>query len=118
MMVSKKPIQNKKFLEFDAYVEQHGGLYGEVDGVQIVCAHLATELPLEYAGDYETYQGHNLYELTKIFEFFDTKANGSPQVLMGDFNIGPVIPELDIIGEYPEHFTIILNEGWKNANTD
>ena len=32
MMISKKPMENKQVLLFDAFLVQHGMLYAEIDG--------------------------------------------------------------------------------------
>ena len=57
MMVSKKPIENKDILKFDAFLVQHAALYGEVDGFQIICTHLAAATFLPYAGAFNSYEG-------------------------------------------------------------
>ena len=53
-----------------------------------------------------------------MLRFMNSKNNGSPQVMLGDFNVGPSIPEAGIEGEYEENFTTILVDGWIEANTD
>ena len=50
MLVSKLPLENKQYLNFDdAFIAQQGMLYGEADGVGIACTHLSSLWP-NYAG--------------------------------------------------------------------
>ena len=94
IMVSKQEIKNKDYIEIeDSVVEQKGALYGEVDGIQIACGHIAAEAPIPYGGQHQSYQGQNAYELNTILFFLNKKENGSPQVLIGDLNTGPAFPE-------------------------
>lgn len=57
MMVSKYPIENRDFITPDTWAIQYGALYGEVQGVQIVCAHHAKAIFAPYQGQYDSYQG-------------------------------------------------------------
>ena len=77
MMVSKHPITKRNSIVKDVYEIQSGALYGEVRGVQIVCAHHSQDN-----------KRNNMYELLLALDLLNEKDNCSPQVLMGDLNTG------------------------------
>ena len=77
MMVSKHPITKRDSIVKDVYEIQSGALYGEVNGVQIVCAHHSQDN-----------KRNNMYELLLALDLLNEKDNCSPQVLMGDLNTG------------------------------
>ena len=42
--------------------------------------------------------------------------NGSPQVILGDFNSGPAIPEHGISAERPETYERFIQKGFHSGN--
>lgn len=72
---------------------------------------------MPYNGPNGSHQGQNLYELNEILDFLDTKKDGSPQVIIGDFNVGPNIPDQNIAAEFPENYQVILDNEYVSANT-
>ena len=59
MMISKKPMENKKGFLFDSFLVQRGTLTAEIDGFLTGCTHLSAETILPYEGEYESYEGQN-----------------------------------------------------------
>ena len=55
--------------------------------------------------------------MNEILDYLNLKENGSPQVFMGDINLGPGYPELDITAEFPDHYDEIVDDGYANSNT-
>lgn len=118
MMASKYPIENREYIYLDAVVSARGVLYGEVQGVQIACTHLTTDLPSpEYAGDHVSYQGENQYQIDTVLTFLDAKQNTAPQVFIGDFNVGPAL-EGGIVAEFGENYASMEAAEFTNANVD
>ena len=50
-------------------------------------------------------------------DFMASKENGSPQVWLGDFNVGPTVPQSSIVGDYESNYETIEDDGWVEANT-
>ena len=46
----------------------------------------------------------------------EVQEDGSPQVMLGDWNTGPVGPNSE--GEYPENYAVIEADGWQNENIE
>ena len=44
------------------------------------------------------------------------KENGSPQVMLGDWNTGP--EGLDVEAEFQDNYDLILLAGWENGNVE
>ena len=53
--------------------------------MQVLCTHNAKEIFAGYNGEYDSYEGQNLYETGLQMDFLNEKNDGSPQVYLGDF---------------------------------
>ena len=117
VLAAKFPIQNIMFMEFDSHLQQTGVLYGEVLEAQIACTHLNSDYPgIDYAGKFGSWDGQNLFEAKLVLGLMKSFENGSPQVILGDMNSGPAIPEAGIAAERPETYEKFIEKGFHSAN--
>ena len=104
-------------MEFDSHLQQTGVLYGEVLGAQIACTNLNGDYPgIEYDGKFGSWDGQNLFEAKLILGLMKSFENGSPQVILGDFNSGPAIPEHGISAQRPETYEKFIEKGFHSGN--
>ena len=115
MLVSKKPMKNKDSIIPDPWAIQYSSLYAEIEGVQVLCSHSAKQIFAGYNGEYDSYEGQNFYETGLMMDLLNEKENGSPQVLLGDFQTGPGFPEQGIIEQWIDSYNLIESNGFENA---
>ena len=110
-------MENKQLIDYtDKFLTPRSALYAEVQGVQVGCTHLSTRLPLPYGGAHGDTEGQQRYEINTLLDFMDAQEDGSPQVMLGDFNTGPA--GLNVEAEYPENYAIIEADDWQNQNVE
>jgi endonuclease/exonuclease/phosphatase family metal-dependent hydrolase len=116
-MASKFPIENKMAMQYDSNLQSTGVLYGEINGAQVACTHLSGDLNnVPYGGNHGSYDNQNLFEARMVLGLMKSFEDGRPQIILGDFNSGPAIPEAGIVEERPGTYERFLNKGWRSAN--
>ena len=87
LLLSREELRNPGFELLPSFLVQRGWLWAEVAGTTVACTHLATGLPVEYAGEFESYEDEQAGQLGLILAGL-ADAEG-PVVLLGDMNNGP-----------------------------
>ena len=75
--------------------------------MQVLCTHNAKEIFAAYNGEYDSYEGQNLYETGLQMDFLNEKNDGSPQVYLGDFQTGEAFPEQGVEEQWIGSFNLI-----------
>ena len=117
IMASKFPIENKMAMQYDSNLQSTGVLYGEINGAQVACTHLSGDRNVvPYGGNHGSYDNQNLFEARMVLGLMKSFEDGRPQIILGDFNSGPAVPESGIEAVRPGTYERFLNKGWRSAN--
>ena len=117
LLLSTAPIESADFVQFDSFLNSRGVLLGKTHGFEVACTHLTSRLsdPV-YSGAYGSYGEENAMQIEGLFSALASRSGDEPQVLMGDFNTGPMVGELS--GELTDNFEKFEADGWQNPNTE
>jgi endonuclease/exonuclease/phosphatase family metal-dependent hydrolase len=114
VLLSKQPMTNTQLIPLNSWLIVRPALYAEVDGAQILCTHMSTELGVDYGGDFESYEAEHKDQLDTLIAAMDTNNLGGPQIISGDFNAGPAVGDLS--GEWAENYSALDAAGYADAN--
>jgi endonuclease/exonuclease/phosphatase family metal-dependent hydrolase len=117
VMLSKAPIEEAAFEQFDSFLTSRGLLSGSTLGLDVYCTHLTSRLtdPV-YSGEYEGYAEENAAQIDRLLELVNASEAEMPTVVTGDFNTGPMVGDLS--AELQENFERFGVDGWHNHNTE
>ncbi len=114
MLVSKKPMENKKYMGLNTWLIVRAALYAEIDGVQILCTHLASDVGIEYGGDFESLDAEHKDQVDTLIAEMNTNNLQGPQIISGDLNAGPLVGNLE--SERPDNYSAFADNGYDDAN--
>ena len=116
LLLSKTPIEEKRYAQLDSFLIARGVLFGQTNGVDVACTHLSAALsdPV-YNGPFDSYAAENAAQIQMLFTMM-TSEDARPQVLVGDFNTGPDVGGL--AGSLPDNYDLFADQGWSNPNIE
>ncbi len=122
MLLSRKPLKNKKHTVLDSTLVRRGVLRAEVDApgggtVQIACTHLTAGLSsVKYTG---TYGGWDKEQAAQVDDLIGLmrKASEGASIIMGDLNTG-VKKGATIVDEFPENYAKFTAAGYVDPHMD
>jgi endonuclease/exonuclease/phosphatase family metal-dependent hydrolase len=114
VLLSKQPMTNTQLIPLNSWLIVRPALYAEIDGAQILCTHMSTELGVDYGGDFESYEAEHKDQMDTLIAAMDTNNLGGPQIISGDFNAGPAVG--DLTGEWADNYSAVDTAGYTDAN--
>lgn len=114
MLMSKQPMENKKYMGLNTWLIVRAALYAEIDGVQILCTHLASDVGVEYGGDFDSLDGEHKDQVDSLISEMNTNNLEGPQIISGDLNAGPLVGNL--ASERPDNYRALTDDGYADAN--
>jgi endonuclease/exonuclease/phosphatase family metal-dependent hydrolase len=82
----------------------------ELGELTVACTHLATDVGIDYTGDFGSWAGENLAQAEMLI---DALPSG-PVILLGDLNSGPAI-EPNVEAELPDAYDAFVAAGFDSA---
>lgn len=122
MLLSKKPLTNKKHTFLESSLVRRSLLTAEVaspDGtgdVQIACTHLTAGLEsVNYPGTFKNWEEEQAAQVDAILKLM-RPADKGPSLILGDLNTSP--KKGNITGEYEANFAKFITAGYSDAYVD
>lgn len=122
MLLSRSKFHDVTNVNFDSFLMQRAVLHGRVGvrggDLHIFCTHFSTPMKeVEYAGKFDSWQAEQLAQVERTIEFAKEEAGDHPAVLLGDLNQGPANAEWEVEAEFPDHFQLFLDAGFRSPYT-
>lgn len=110
LLLSKHPIENARYVPFDAFLLSRGMLVADINGYRVGCTHLSADLGmLPYPQDaaVKSWAEEHEAEIRKVSEEL---GGGQCTIFTGDLNTGP--DGQDIGSELPDSWALLGQEGF------
>ena len=114
LLLSRVELRNPSFELLPSFLVQRGWLWAEVGDFTVACTHVATGLPVEYAGEFESYEDEQAGQLGLILAGLENVEG--PIVLLGDMNNGP--EKGGLAGSVVENWDLFAEAGFTDPNME
>jgi len=117
MLASRVPLSNERIIDFSdfATLNRRRVLVAEVDvdgtPVTVACTHLTADLSAiaPYPGKYPSWGAENQAQMDALME---EVSGAEATVLLGDFNCGPTVESLGLLGELEANCETVTAAGY------
>lgn len=125
LLLSRHPLANQEFLQFESYVNARVVLHVRVQGPTVApdvfCTHLTADLSadLEYAGAHGSWGEEQGAQIDEMLTWIDEKATSDNDLVIvaGDLNCGPTVGEA-ITAEHPENHARFAAAAFRDPYAD
>jgi len=117
MLASRVPLTDPRIVDFSdiATLNRRRALVADIDidgvPVTVACTHLTADLSsiAPYPGTFDSWGTENRAQIDQLLSEVDGKG---ASVLLGDFNCGPTVEELGLLGELHENCAVVTSAGY------
>jgi endonuclease/exonuclease/phosphatase family metal-dependent hydrolase len=122
LMLSKKPLQNKRFIDWkkESTLNHRGALVADINlenrKISVACTHLTANLEnsIPYTGTYEGWESENLIQTNDLIK----RSEDKDAIFMGDFNCSVANSSTGVESEFEQNCKQFSINNYEDPMTD